>query len=139
LPPELNPWVARLPQIAADLVVLFHLAFVVFVVAGAVLVLRWRWVAWLHVPCAVWGGLIELFGWICPLTPLEIHLRRLGGEAGYSGGFLERYLIPILYPGALTRGIQIGLGILVVALNVALYVLVWRRARGGDTPESIRR
>jgi hypothetical protein len=126
-------------HIAADLVVVFHLAFVVFVVAGALLVLRWPWVAWIHLPCAIWGGLIEFFGWICPLTPLEIHLRGLGGEAGYAGGFLERYLIPILYPGALTREIQIGLGVFVVALNVALYVLVWKRARGRGTSESIRR
>ena len=125
-------------RVLADLTVLLHLAFVVFVVVGALLVLRWRRVAWLHLPCAAWGGAIEFFGWICPLTPLELELRRLGGEAGYSGGFLEQYLIPILYPGALTREIQIVLGVVVVALNAGLYFLVWRRGRGRGSAESIR-
>jgi len=115
---------------AADLVVLFHVGFLLFVVAGALLVVRWRWLAWVHLPCAVWGSLVELLGWICPLTPLELHFRRLGGQAGYSGGFVEHYLLPILYPTHLTRDHQLILGVLVIALNVVLYGWVVRRARG---------
>jgi hypothetical protein len=117
-------------RVAADLVVLFHLGFLLFVVAGALLVVRWRWIAWFHLPCAVWGSLVELWGWICPLTPMELHFRRLGGQAGYSGGFVEHYLLPILYPTHLTRDHHLILGVLVIALNVILYGYVFRRARG---------
>jgi hypothetical protein len=113
----------------ADLVVVAHLAFIAFVVAGGLLV-RWRrWVAFLHLPCAVYGAAIELWGWICPLTPLENHLRRLGGERGYAGGFIEHYLIPIIYPGALTHRAQLILGVLVALLNVAIYAWALRRRR----------
>lgn len=115
----------------ADLVLLLHLAFVFFAVAGALLVVRWKWVAWLHVPAAVWAALIEFAGWVCPLTPLEIELRMKGGARGYSGGFIEHYLLPILYPGGLTRGVQVTLGAFVVVLNVSLYAwLLWRRSAG---------
>lgn len=118
-------------SLLADLVVVVHLAFVVFVVLGGLLVLRRGWVAWLHVPAAVWGALIELFGWICPLTPLEQWLRRRAGEAGYQGGFVEHYLLPILYPGELTREIQVMLGVAVLVLNLAVYGRVlWRRRTG---------
>ena len=113
----------------ADLVVVAHLAFVAFVVAGGLLV-RWRRrVALVHLPCAVYGAAIELWGWICPLTPLENHLRRLGGERGYTGGFIEHYLIPIIYPHALTPRAQLALGVLVVILNVAIYAWALRRRR----------
>jgi hypothetical protein len=108
----------------ADLVVLVHFAFVLFVVAGALLVLRWRWVAWIHVPAAVWGALIEFAGWICPLTPLEQRLRMMGGSAGYTGGFIEHYILPILYPAGLNRRVQIVLGVLVLAVNVGIYAWV---------------
>jgi hypothetical protein len=108
----------------ADLVVLVHFAFVLFVVAGALLVLRWRWVAWVHVPAAVWGALIEFAGWICPLTPLEQRLRIMGGSAGYTGGFIEHYILPILYPAGLNRRVQIVLGLLVLGVNVAIYAWV---------------
>ncbi|MGD8699270.1 MAG: DUF2784 domain-containing protein, partial [Gemmatimonadales bacterium] len=101
-------------RLLADLVVLVHLAFVVFAVAGAVLVLRWRWVLWLHLPAVVWAALIEFAGWICPLTPLENRLRILSGGAGYRGGFIEHYLLPILYPSGLTRGVQVMLGSFVI-------------------------
>ena len=111
----------------ADFVVLLHLCFVVFVVAGGLLVLRWRRMVWAHVPCAVWGVWIEFAGWICPLTPLEIWLRRRAGEAGYERGFIEHYLLPVLYPSELTRSTQLVLGTVVVVLNVALYAWVWRR------------
>jgi hypothetical protein len=108
-------------RLLADLVVLVHFAFVVFVVAGALLVLRWRRLAWIHVPVAAWGALIEFGGWICPLTPLENWLRQQGGAAGYGGGFVEHYIIPVLYPGHLTRGIQIALGMAVLVLNGGIY------------------
>jgi hypothetical protein len=107
--------------ILADLLVILHLAFVAFVVLGGLFVFRWRRAAWVHLPAALWGFLIELFGWICPLTPLEVRLRRLGGEAGYSGGFVEHYLLPVLYPQGLTRTHQIILGTLVVAVNGGVY------------------
>ena len=92
-----------------------------FVVLGGLLVLRWRWIAWLHVPAFVWGAAIEFGGWICPLTPLENWLREKNGAGGYAGGFVERYLVPILYPGELTREIQIVLGIAVLLINLAIY------------------
>lgn len=115
--------------VLADFVVVLHLAFVAFVVIGGFLVLRWRWLVWAHVPAAVWGALIEFFGWVCPLTPLEKELRQRAGEAAYGGGFVETYLLPILYPGALTRTVQIALGILVIAINVVAYTLVVRHKR----------
>lgn len=114
-------------RVLADLLVLFHLAFVLFVAFGGLLVLRRRGWAWVHLPAAAWGALIEFGGWICPLTPLEVRFRVLGGEAGYPGGFVEHYLIPLLYPGILTRPHQIGLGLLVVAVNLSVYGLVVRR------------
>ncbi len=118
-------------RIGADAVVALHFAFVVFVAIGAFAVLRWPRLAWAHVPAAIWGAGIELAGGICPLTPLENRLRRLAGEAGYSGGFIEHYVMPVLYPGALTRGVQIALGVSVVAVNLAVYGwLVARRRRG---------
>ena len=115
-------------RVLADLTVLAHGLFVVFVVLGGLLVLRRPRAAWAHVPAAVWGALIELRGWVCPLTPLENRLRRLGGEAGYGGGFIEHYVVPVLYPPGLTREIQVGLGVAVVVLNLAIYGwILWRR------------
>ena len=93
----------------ADLVVVVHFLFVLFVVLGGLLVLRWPRVAYFHVPAAVWGAAIELGGWICPLTPLENSLRQQAGGTGYSGGFIEHYILPVLYPSALTRDIQLPL------------------------------
>ena len=113
----------------ADLVLLVHLLFVVFVVAGGLLVLRWPRLAWVHVPVALYGALIEFVGFICPLTPLEIWLRRLGGEAGYEGGFVEHYVTAALYPSGLTREIQIGIGVGVLVLNAVVYATVVRRRR----------
>lgn len=105
----------------ADLVVLLHFAFVLFVVLGGFLVLRRPRLAWLHVPCALWGVLIEYAGWVCPLTPLENALRRLGGAAAYGGGFIERYVTHLLYPAGLTRGQQIVLGSFALLVNLAIY------------------
>ncbi len=98
--------------------------------AGGLLVLRWPRLAWLHVPCFAWGALISLAGWICPLTPLENDLRRRAGEDGYAGSFVEHYILPILYPGALTREIQVGLGVAVLLVNGAVYAVLLRRRRG---------
>ena len=112
----------------ADAVVLIHLGFVVFVVAGGFLVLRWPRAAWIHLPAAVWGVLVEWSGWVCPLTPLENWLRALGGGAGYEGGFVERYLFPMLYPASLTRGAQILLGVAALAANLVAYALVLARS-----------
>jgi hypothetical protein len=116
-------------RLLADLVVVLHFAFVLFVVLGGLFALRWPRAAWIHLPVAVWGAGIELVQGICPLTPLENRLRRLGGEAGYSGGFVEHYVLPVLYPAELSRDVQLGLGIFVIVLNVAIYTLVWRRRR----------
>jgi hypothetical protein len=121
----------------ADGLVLFHVTFVLFVALGGLLVLRWNRLAWVHVPCAIWGALVEFGGWICPVTPLEVHLRVLGGEEGYTGGFIENYILPILYPVELTRMHQIGLGVLVVAVNLLAYGLVVRkRGRRKDEKEA---
>jgi len=114
-------------RLLADVVVLFHFAFVVFVVAGGFLVLRWPRLGWLHIPVAIWGALIEFTGWICPLTPLENALRARGGEAPYGGGFVEHYLLPVLYPAGLTERVQWLLGAIAVAINVVAYLLVGLR------------
>ncbi len=122
----------------ADILVVLHLAFVLFVVLGGLLLFRWPRVAWAHLPAALWGFLIEAFGWVCPLTPLEVRLRRLGGEAGYAGGFVEHYLLPVLYPSGLTRTHQVVLGGLVVVVNVGVYgwwLATQRRNRKSGGPE----
>ncbi len=111
----------------ADGVLLLHLLFVVFVAGGGLLLPRWPRLVWLHFPAVVWGVTIELTGYICPLTPLENSLRRLGGEAGYAGGFVEHYLLPLIYPAGLTREGQVVLGLGVAAINLAAYVRFWRR------------
>jgi hypothetical protein len=118
-------------SLLADLVLAGHVAFVLFVVLGGLLVLQWPQVAWVHVPCALWGAWVEIAGWVCPLTPLEISLRRAAGEAGYGTGFLEHYVAPILYPSGLTREIQVGLGAAVIVLNATVYAVAWRRWRVG--------
>ena len=114
----------------ADLALVVHLAFVLFVVLGGLLVLRSPRVAWLHLPAAIWGVLIEYTGWICPLTPMENSFRMRGGEAGYSGGFIQHYIQPLLYPAGLTRPTQIVLGSIALILNLAAYGIVMSRMRG---------
>ena len=119
-------------RLLANAVVLLHTAFVAFVVLGGFLAWRWSRIAWLHVPCALWGAVIEYQGWICPLTPLENDLRRRAGLAGYAGGFVEHYVLPVLYPAGLTRPAQALLGTLVVIVNLIAYGVLLRRAlRGG--------
>jgi len=116
-------------RLLADALVVLHLAFVAFVVLGGFCALRWRRLAWIHVPAALWGAIIEFMGWICPLTPLEIHFRHLAGEGGFQGGFIEHYLIPALYPVDYTLGLRITLGAIVVVLNGIAYWLYFRRPR----------
>lgn len=116
--------------VLADLVVLLHLAFILFVMLGGLLVLRRRRLMWLHLPVVAWGAAIEFVGWVCPLTPLENHLRAAAGEAGYSGGFVEHYLIPLIYPEGLTRELQWLLGALVLLVNALVYWRVLRSDAG---------
>lgn len=120
---------------AADLVLVIHLAFVLFVIFGGLLALRWRWLAWVHVPVALYGALIEFIGFVCPLTPLEVWLRRRGGEAGSTGGFIEHYITAAIYPRGLTRDVQIGLGVAVLLLNAIVYT-IWLRRRRVKRPTS---
>jgi hypothetical protein len=116
-------------RVLADLVVVTHVGFVLFVVGGGAAVPRWPRLAWLHLPAVAWGALVECAGWMCPLTPLENALRAAGGQAGYSGDFIARYVVRALYPETLTRGVQVALGTLVLLVNVAVYCGVVRRAR----------
>jgi hypothetical protein len=120
-----------LAALAADLLALVHLAFILFVALGVLLVLRWPALVFAHLPAVVWGIFIELHGGVlCPLTPLEQTLRRTAGKSGYDGGFIDHYIMPLIYPPGLTRGMQIGLGLGVLAVNLIGYgVLVARRRR----------
>ena len=113
----------------ANLVLIAHLAFVVFVLCGGLLVLKWRWIARLHLPAVVWGAAVEFTGWICPLTPLENWLRARDGEVGFEGDFLARSILPLLYPGALTHDVQMMLGVVVLVVNGLVYGGLWRRYR----------
>lgn len=110
----------------AHAVVFLHLAFTLFVAFGGVLVLRWRRAAWVHLPAACWGGWVEFAGWVCPLTPVENRFRALAGLETYEGDFIGRTLLPVLYPEGLTRGAQVGLGVLVLVLNLAFYGWAFR-------------
>lgn len=117
-------------RIAADLLVLAHLAFIIFVVLGGLAAFKWPWMALLHIPAATWGALIEYKGWTCPLTPWENNLRQLAGQQGYSEGFIEHYILPLVYPPALSRDIQTTLGAIVIVINLLIYgVLVYRMIR----------
>jgi hypothetical protein len=115
--------------VLADAMVIMHLLFVIFVMTGGFLLVRWPKLAWLHLPAVAWGAIVEFTGWICPLTPLENHLRMLGGGGVYSGGFVERYLLPVLYPENLTLPIQQVLGGAVVGVNLVAYALAYRALR----------
>lgn len=111
----------------ADAVVLLHLAFILFVTLGGLLVWRWPRLAWLHLPAAVWGVAVEWSGWICPLTPLESTLRLRAGQPAYGGDFIQHYVMQLIYPDGLTREIQMVLGAVVLALNAAVYLALYRR------------
>jgi len=114
-------------RLLADLVLVAHAAFVAFVMLGGLAVLRWPRLAWLHLPVVLWGAGIEFFGGICPLTPLENRWRRLAGDQGYAGGFVDQYIVALLYPDGLTRSVQVAIGLLVLVVNVAIYAYAWRR------------
>src|SRR5437867_8110899 len=118
----LNHWLA-------NFVVLVHFGFLLFVSIGVLAVLRWPRLAWVHVPAAIWGVLIEFAGWICPLTPIENLLRHRAGEVGYQGGFIDHYIAGLIYPEGLTRRTQVILGILVVAINAGAYALLVMQRR----------
>ena len=116
-------------RLLADALVVLHLAFIAFAVGGGALVL-WRPVlAWVHVPAVAWAAFVEFTGRVCPLTPLENALRHRAGEAGYASGFVEHYVMPVIYPAGLTPAIQVTIGVLVVAINAAVYVTLMRRRR----------
>jgi hypothetical protein len=110
-------------NLLADITVGTHFLFIVFVVCGGLLVIRWPLIAFVHLPAAIWGAAVELFGWICPLTPLENYFLNLAGESTYSGDFILRHLIPVIYPGNLTINIQHILGVVVILINVIFYIL----------------
>lgn len=117
-------------RMAADALVVIHLGFILFVMLGGLLLLRWPSLIWLHVPAVAWGVIVECLHLGCPLTPWENQLRRMAGQAGYEGGFMEHYLIPLIYPAGLTPAIQLWLGAIVVLANAAVYAWLigrWRR------------
>jgi hypothetical protein len=116
-------------RLLADVLVVVHLLFIVFVAIGGIFILRRPWLAWVHLPAVVWGAAVELCGWYCPLTPLENYLRELGGSPAYRGGFIEHYLIPLIYPDNLTAPMQLILGMLVIAVNFIFYILVLQKQR----------
>ena len=118
-------WMAFL----ANLVVVVHLAFIAFAVFGGLLALRWPAVAWVHLPTAIYGVCIEFVNVTCPLTPLEVWLRRRAGETGYEGGFIDHYIVPLIYPAALTRRMQILLGLALLFGNAVVYWWAFGRAR----------
>lgn len=113
----------------AELIVVFHFAFVVFVVLGGLVALMWPRIIWIHVPAVIWGALVEFTGWICPLTPLENRLREAAGATAYEGDFIGRYILPMLYPDGLTRNDQLMLGLSALGINIAIYSIVFARRR----------
>lgn len=121
-------------RILANLVLVFHFAFVVFSVLGGFLVLWKRWIAWLHIPSVLWSSLVNLFSHVCPLTPLENRFRRLAGQAGYEGGFVQHYIAPLVYPGGMPRRLELVAGFSVLIWNAFVYALVvaLRRRAGAN-------
>ena len=119
-------------QVLAELVLLIHFAFIAFVLFGGILTMWWRWIPWVHLPATLWAAALEFGGWICPLTPLENRLRQASGEAGYTGGFLEYYVLPVIYPQGLTPDMQFWLGFVVVLCTLVTYGFVWGRKTTGS-------
>lgn len=125
-------------DLLATAVVLLHFSFVLFVVGGGLLLYKWPWLAWLHLPAVIWAALLEFNSWVCPLTPLEQQLRSAAGQAGYSGGFVDHYLLALLYPVGLDGNMQIILGSLVVVINVLVYGVLGRHRKGRRPPVARR-
>jgi hypothetical protein len=123
-------------RFAADALVALHFGFILFVVLGGFLAWRWPRLAWVHLPAAVWGALIEFLGWVCPLTPLENTWRASAGQAGYEGSFVEHYIVPVIYPVGLTTNIKLLLGTLVLLVNVLAYTMYIRRHRSSRPSSS---
>jgi hypothetical protein len=111
-------------KLLTDLTVFIHLAFILFVVLGGFLVLRWRKSVYAHIPAALWGAAVEYFGLLCPLTPLENYFRNKAGYLTYKAGFIEQYITPLIYPENLKRNIQFILGSLVILINIVIYLLI---------------
>lgn len=118
-------------QLAADAVVLLHFGFILFVLLGGLLAYKWLCVIWLHLPAVIWGAVIVLAGWVCPLTPLENKLRVAGGGTHYSSSFIEHYILPVIYPAGLSRELQINLGITLVLVNVLIYLGLFIKYKKG--------
>ncbi len=114
-------------QVLADLVLILHFGFIIFVVVGGLFTIWWRWIPSIHLPAVLWATALEFGGWICPLTPLENRLRQAGGDAGYGGEFIEHYALPLIYPAGLTLQIQFVLGFVVILVNFGAYGFVWWR------------
>lgn len=117
----------KLVRTLADAVAVLHFVFIIFVMVGGLIALKWPHAMWIHLPAALWGAWIEFAGGICPLTPLENWLRERGGERGYGTGFIAHYVLPLIYPGEMTETVRIALGFAVVGINVGIYAWVWRR------------
>lgn len=120
-------------QLAADAVVLLHFGFILYVVLGGLLSYKWLWLLWLHLPAVIWGSVMSMVGWVCPLTPLEIKLRAAGGGEHYSSGFIEHYILPVIYPAGLTRDLQTTMGIALLVVNALVYSgLIIKYKKGPD-------
>jgi len=114
-------------QLAADFIIILHFTFIVFVLVGGILVLKWRWLIWLHLPAVIWGVLISFMGWICPLTPLENMLRQAGGGKVYLTGFIEQYIVPLIYPSGFNHEMFFAIGLFVVVVNVIVYAFIFNK------------
>ena len=116
-------------KLLADFVLLLHLSFILFVLFGALFVIKKPKLAWIHIPVAIWGMLISLIGWVCPLTPLENYFRHMAGEQGYAGSFINHYIMPVIYPSGLTRELAIGMGVFVLLWNGLFYSILIYKVR----------
>ena len=126
-------------RMAADLILVIHLGFIVFVVLGGLLILRYRWIAYVHIPAALWGAFVEISGRVCPLTIWENSLRRSAGDSGYAESFVENYILPVIYPAGLTRSVQFAIAGLVIVSNVVIYGwLLYRCNRSSEMTKNSR-
>ena len=122
-------------RLAADSIILLHLAFILFALLGGAMTVWWRWVPFVHLPAAAWGFIVELTGSGCPLTYFENYFRLKAGQSGYTESFVEHYLFNIIYPSGLTREIQFALAGVVVIVNIAIYGWLFFRRRAGQVKD----